>query len=75
MKKTAGRFPEGILIDQGLSDKFLNAQLFPERFEEACRQVGQPLILRRRESYDHGYYFIASFIESHLAFHALRLRA
>ncbi|HKX13164.1 MAG TPA: S-formylglutathione hydrolase [bacterium] len=75
MKKTAGRFPEGILIDQGTSDKFLNRQLFPERFEEACRLVGQPLTLRRREGYDHGYYFIASYIESHLAFHALRFRA
>lgn len=73
MKQGRNIFPEGILIDQGLSDKFLGKQLFPERFEAACRQAGQPLTLRRHEDYDHGYYFISSFVESHLAFHKLRL--
>ncbi len=63
-------FPNGILIDQGLADKFLDAQqLLPEVFEAACRHAGQPLILRRHAGYDHGYYFIASFIADHLAFH------
>jgi S-formylglutathione hydrolase len=63
-------FPNGILIDQGLADKFLDAQqLLPEVFEAACRHAGQPLILRRHAGYDHGYYFIASFIADHIAFH------
>jgi S-formylglutathione hydrolase len=63
-------YPEGILIDQGLADKFLDAgQLLPERFELACQQVEQPLTLRRHEGYEHGYHFIASFMEDHLAFH------
>ena len=66
-------FPE-ILIDQGLADKFLTQQqLLPEKFEEACRVAGQPLRLRRHEGYDHGYYFIASFVEEHLRFHAAAL--
>ncbi|HWP19984.1 MAG TPA: S-formylglutathione hydrolase [Burkholderiaceae bacterium] len=67
-------YPEGILIDQGLDDKFLAEQLHPERFEAACAQVGQPLTLRRHAGYDHGYYFIASFVEDHMGFHAERLR-
>jgi S-formylglutathione hydrolase len=66
-------FPQGILIDQGLSDKFLQAQLLPERFEAACLQARQPLTLRRHAGYDHSYYFISSFIEDHLAFHAANL--
>ncbi len=59
-----------ILIDQGLSDPFLEAQLYPHLFEEACAKVGQPLRLRRHEGYDHGYYLISSFIEDHLRHHA-----
>jgi len=66
-------FPKGILIDQGLDDKFLAEQLYPEAFEEACRAVGQPLELRRHEGYDHGYYFISSFVEDHLRFHRRNL--
>ena len=63
-------FPQGILIDQGLGDQFLQAgQLQPERFEAACATAGQPLTLRRHAGYDHGYYFISSFIEDHIAFH------
>lgn len=67
----AGRavFASGILIDQGLGDKFLAEQLYPEAFEEACRAAGQPLTLRRHAGYDHGYYFIASFMEDHLMHH------
>jgi S-formylglutathione hydrolase len=74
--KDAGRavFPDGILVDQGLADKFLAEQLHPEAFEEACRAAGQPLELRRHAGYDHGYYFIASFVEDHLRFHAARLQ-
>jgi S-formylglutathione hydrolase len=67
-------YPEGILIDQGLEDKFLHqGQLLPECFAQACALAGQPLTLRRQPGYDHGYYFITSFIEDHLAFHAARL--
>jgi len=66
---TAAPFPGGILIDQGLADKFLAEQLYPEAFEAACLAVGQPLTLRRHEAYDHGYYFISTFIEDHLRFH------
>jgi S-formylglutathione hydrolase len=71
----AGRalFPNGILIDQGLADKFLAEQLYPETFEDACRATGQPLELRRHAGYDHGYYFISTFVEDHLRFHAERL--
>ena len=62
-------FPAGILVDQGLSDQFLAAQLKPELFEAACQRAAQPLTLRRHAGYDHGYYFISSFMEDHLAFH------
>ncbi|WP_343628001.1 S-formylglutathione hydrolase [Roseateles sp.] len=65
-------YPHGILVDQGLADKFL-FQLHPEAFESACASVSQPLTLRRHEDYDHGYYFIATVIDDHLAFHARRL--
>lgn len=73
--RAAGRPLSGeILIDQGLGDKFLpQGQLLPELFEETCRKVGQPLRLRRHDGYDHGYYFIASFMEGHLRFHAAAL--
>ena len=66
-------FPEGILIDQGLDDKFLHEQLHPGLFETACQSIGQPLTLRRHPGYDHGYYFISSFIEDHLRHHAQRM--
>ncbi|MDB5940741.1 MAG: fghA [Ramlibacter sp.] len=63
-------YPGGILIDQGLEDKFLQEQLHPHLFEAACKVIGQPLTLRRQAGYDHGYYFISSFMEDHLRFHA-----
>ena len=64
-------YPGGILIDQGLADKFLHEkQLLPEAFEAACASIGQPLTLRRQPGYDHGYYFIQSFIADHLRHHA-----
>ncbi|MDB5892435.1 MAG: Carboxylesterase [Polaromonas sp.] len=68
-------YPAGILIDQGLADKFLQEQLHPQSFEAACRTAGQPLQLRHHPGYDHGYYFIASFIEDHLKHHARQLSA
>jgi S-formylglutathione hydrolase len=66
-------YPGGILIDQGLADKFLAEQLHPEAFEAACAAAGQPLTLRRHAGYDHGYYFIASFVDDHLRHHHDRL--
>ena len=68
-------YPGGILIDQGLEDKFLLEQLHPQLFEAACEAVHQPLTLRRHAGYDHGYYFISTFIEDHLRFHAQGLSA
>ncbi len=67
-------FPRGILIDQGLADQFLH-QLHPQAFEAACQQAAQPLTLRRHEGYDHGYYFISTFMQEHLAHHASQLQA
>jgi len=75
MREMRQPFPQGILIDQGLADSFLDAQLHPGAFADACRQAGQPLTLRRHEGYDHGYYFVSTFIEDHLRFHAERLGA
>ena len=63
-----------ILIDQGLADKFLAEQLQPHLFEQACRDQGQPLSLRRHEGHDHGYYFIATFMRDHLTHHAAALK-
>jgi S-formylglutathione hydrolase len=62
-----------ILVDQGLADNFLAEQLKPELLEAACRTAGVPLTLRRQEGYDHSYFFITSFIDDHLAWHAARL--
>ncbi len=66
-------YPGGILIDQGLADKFLSAQLHPHLFEAACEKAGQALQLRRHAGYDHGYYFVATFIADHLNHHARQL--
>lgn len=66
-------FPRGILVDQGLADKFLAEQLYPEVFEAACAAIGQPLLLRRHEGYDHGYYFISTLMENHIRHHAAQL--
>ena len=63
-----------ILIDQGLSDQFYS-QLSPALFQQACQAAGQPLTLREHAGYDHGYYFIQSFIDDHLQFHAVQLEA
>lgn len=67
-------YPAGILIDQGMADKFLHEkQLLPEAFEAACAKVGQPLVLRQQAGYDHGYYFIQTFMNDHLRHHAQQL--
>ena len=59
-----------ILVDQGTEDEFLAERLYPEVLEGACHEAGQPLTLRRREGYDHGYYFISTFMEDHVRHHA-----
>jgi S-formylglutathione hydrolase len=66
-------FAGEILVDQGLADKFLIEQLMPERLEEAAAAGGQKLRLRRHAGYDHGYFFIQSFVAEHLAHHARAL--
>jgi S-formylglutathione hydrolase len=71
----AGARVPPLLIDQGWADKFLAEQLHPDLFEAACKTAGQPLTLRRHAGYDHGYFFIASFIDDHLRFHAAALNA
>jgi len=68
--KKHGASDTEVLIDQGLSDNFLEDQLKPELFEAACKNANQKLQLRRQEGYDHSYFFIASFIEDHLRHHA-----
>ncbi|MDX1453655.1 MAG: S-formylglutathione hydrolase [Oleiphilaceae bacterium] len=69
--EAASRLP--MLVDQGENDAFLEEQLKPKALQTAAREVDYPLTLRRHEGYDHSYYFIASFIEDHLRFHAQHL--
>ena len=71
----AGHRAPALLVDQGEADKFLAEQLLPRRFEAACLDAGQPLLMRRHAGYDHGYFFIASFVEDHLRHHAAALRS
>lgn len=66
------RFPE-FLIDQGTADGFLDEGLRPWLFEEACRGTGIALTLNMREGYDHSYFFISTFMDDHLRWHAQRL--
>jgi S-formylglutathione hydrolase len=66
------RFPE-FLIDQGTADGFLEEGLRPWLFEDACRKAGIPLSLNMREGYDHSYFFISTFMDDHLRWHAQRL--
>ena len=62
-----------LLVDQGTRDKFLVEQLKPELLREACEQSGQPLTLRVQDGYDHGYYFVSTFMADHLRHHAAAL--
>jgi S-formylglutathione hydrolase len=70
--KGASRQP--LFIDQGEDDNFLEEQLKPENLEAACAQRDHPLTLRRQPGYDHSYFFIATFIEEHLRYHAKHLK-
>jgi S-formylglutathione hydrolase len=65
--------PYAILVDQGEKDQFLDTQLHPQALEEAASVSGQELVLRRQPGYDHSYYFIQTFMEDHLRWHAARL--
>ena len=67
------RFDGTILIDQGDADNFLDEQLKPHLFQEACDAAGQSASIRMQGGYDHSYYFIASFIGDHMAHHASAL--
>ncbi|MFV0477323.1 MAG: S-formylglutathione hydrolase [Parahaliea sp.] len=62
-----------MLIDQGEADDFLQEQLRTELLEEICRSTSYPAMIRRQSGYDHSYFFISSFIDSHIAFHARAL--
>ena len=67
------RFAGPILIDQGSADQFLDEQLRPQLFQQACARSGQELILQLHPGYDHSYWFVSSFIEAHLRHHARAL--
>jgi S-formylglutathione hydrolase len=68
----AGHRVPDILVDQGDTDSFLASQLKPELLQAACNAAGQPLTLRLQAGYDHSYYFISSFMDDHLRWHAAR---
>jgi len=68
-----GKKNNEILIDQGTKDEFLHDQLNPELFSIACEMKKQPLKLRLQHGYDHSYFFVASFMQDHMAFHAKNL--
>jgi len=73
--KAGRKFPDAVRVDQGSADKFLAEQLRPELLAAACKAAGLEFDLRMRAGYDHGYFFIQSFIAQHLAWHAHRLGA
>jgi len=73
---TGATAPAEIKVDQGEADNFYqDGQLRPEALEEACKKAGVPLTLRMLPGYDHSYFFIASFIDDHLRYHAHHLRS
>ena len=69
----AGKRVAEILVDQGRDDQFLESQLQPERLRAACEAAGIKLTLRLQAGYDHSYWFIQSFVEDHLRWHAARI--
>ncbi len=70
--KAEERLP--LLVDQGGGDQFLEEQLKPELFKQACEANGYPLTLRMQPGYDHSYFFMASFMKDHFAHHAAALK-
>lgn len=76
---TCGLVAEGknkmpLLVEQGGADNFLTEQLQPEKLQKVCERNHHPLDLRLRDGYDHSYFFIASFIGEHVAYHAEKLK-
>ena len=67
--KASKKHDKKILIDQGSDDNFLNTSLLPNRLITICKEYKQKLELNFREGYDHSYYFVSTFIESHINFH------
>jgi len=72
--ENGARVPE-LLVDVGDADPFLEKELRPELFSQACAGAGIPLTLRMQPGYDHSYYFISTFMADHLRWHAERLGA
>ena len=72
LARRGSAFPQfdDVLVDVGLDDQFLDAQLKPELLEEAARAVGQKVSVRRHPGHDHSYFFVSSFMEDHVRFHA-----
>ena len=66
------KFPE-ILLDQGTKDEFLDSSMRPQLLEAACKQAGIALKLRMQDDFDHSYYFVSTFMEDHIRWHATRL--
>ena len=72
---TSGKTIDGtILIDQGTADPFLDEQLKPHLFEQACKKAGQAIEIRLQDGYDHSYYLMASFMADHIRHHAKALK-
>lgn len=70
LTSTGVRFPDGILVDQGMADEYVRSQLKPDLLEEACRIAGQTVTLRRHERFNDSYYFVSTFVADHVAWHA-----
>jgi S-formylglutathione hydrolase len=68
IKKARSKTP--ILVDQGLDDEFLSTELFTDEFEKTVKSLSYPATIRKRAGYDHSYFFVSTFIEEHIAFHA-----
>ncbi|WP_309623478.1 S-formylglutathione hydrolase [Novosphingobium sp.] len=67
------RLPD-LLVDQGEADNFLHQQLKPGLLVLACKKAGIAATVRMQPGYDHSYYFIASFMADHVAWHGERLK-
>ena len=72
--KQGARLPE-LLVDQGRADPYLEGQLKTHLLDEACRAADIPATIRLHDRYDHSYFFVSSFIDEHIAWHAERLKA
>ena len=71
--KNGARLPN-LLVDQGHADPYLEEQLKTHLLEEACRKAGIPAEIRLHEGYDHSYFFVSTFIDEHVAWHAAKLK-